>query len=106
MTDSLGQVPHCQCLTPSLAPREGRSSQGTKLLLSQRAGEEATLVSFHTVCGRFSHWGAGSCFQQPMHCSAYAFDNPYLLLNISLAEMPGLCCNYLPKPFRCSFPAC
>lgn len=46
-------VPEGLSLTPSLAPREGRSSQGTKLLLSHHSGEEATLVSSHTSVGDF-----------------------------------------------------
>lgn len=103
--DSPGQVSQCQkSAAPLPAWLLGRGSlPGTKLLFPSMLGKNPLCRALAPVCGS---WGAGSCFQQPMHCSAYAFDSPHLLLNTSLAEMPGSCCNYLPNPFRCSFPAC
>lgn len=86
--DSLGQMRQCQkdsASLPAWLPSEGRSSQRTKPLLSQQAREEAAPASCHTtVCARFSHSGAGSCLQQTVHRSTYAFNSPHLLLNTFL----------------------
>lgn len=87
--------------------RGGHSSQGTKLLLSHHAGEEAILVSSHTtsvgdfLTGELAATSSSPWTSLPLPLTVLTF-----LLNNSLAEIPGSCCNYLPKPFRCSFPAC